>query len=251
MRFVRVAFVLVFLPILLSAQSLRRENKEKENVVLGDQLLSYSEADIVPWSYDHTHEEWQKGRLWSTSALGNPCLGLLLDIEEIESLTIRKAVIGVDSFTVWTTTHTEGYYEYPELKEGFKTYVAFEWVVFNGKEHRAAMLEHLDKLDASSDANVGADVKTYTFDYVAAGGTTDFGKYDTFVEDVRTRAKKSYTTKHLSITMFPVKIDGVKSVRFVVEYPFKKNGARMSAKCFDEGYFEMSYDKFRSIIEAL
>ena len=232
--------VLIILGMFLSetmvtAQTLRRED-EGIRYRVGKVVASISKVDWTGWIYHiPTHmciefERVESCPLGSFSAFYSPV-----------AYTIRTAIMGSDTVTVMGV-QSKGPSD------------LWQVLVIDADSIRQDMLGFMDSLKSSNDSTYSPGVRTFktlvmASTYMEDGDETD---YDNVLRSAETPGN-DIIVKDFGFALFPVKIDGVSSIRFVFGTPSQQKYSKndFTPECFDYGYYEIPFEKFRAFIAEI
>lgn len=238
------ALILLFALAIISgdvlAQSIERVDKGLQ-YEFSERKRGIHAGDFVVWNYDDVAEKWKKG-----GALKD-CRGSSTAIHRLKSLDFYQGTIDDERVLI------------VHVVEGTGTYDKGSLLAIELDDTKDDILRHLDKLVENDDATFSPGTELFKFDVKAHNNLlpkTDSASLNTLWEEAEDGYDYYDTRGFFGLAVFPVRVKGEMFVRFHVHCDFAPlriggSGLDHDKDCFDQGYFEMSYQSFRAFVESL
>lgn len=236
------------------SQTLRRVDSAEVPVWYSEPIDSLPRYSIVSWRFRSDEGKWisDTGRTASVAF----CIGSggAEPIGTFFRFTVRHTIARGDTATLLEWVEPDGHYKYPAIKEGWIRYNSRRVLVIPAARGRDTLLAHISLLDTAT-ADWSPGVRTYSFKTIGYETVTDILERSdsaVFGEAIKTTrpGNRSYSARHFALAVFPVRIDGVSTVRFI-PYSSYRASIGSSPECFDKGYFEMPLQDFKDFLSSL
>jgi hypothetical protein len=196
--------------------------------------------------YSDYDKKWSEG-----DGAISPCYEFGTEIySNFGVIQLSKISDGKDTLPVLSVEYTDGYYKYPEIKAGWRTITAWDSFVLSSKEDVARLRSHIHQLDTAKQQEFSPGVLTVIFPY-RASVTIDGEVDEDAVNNWMNNSERDYSKCQFGLSIFPVVVDGVKTVRFLMFHTTGYAGPKVDPKCFDESYFEIPATTFDSLLAKM
>lgn len=251
MRQSGLIFIFLLFHILLFGQSVQRNQSNLP--ILSEEKAAIENA--VGWIL-------QDNGLW-TSATGkilllnsesnrNPDPIEKLGKDNFDKITIKEVLIGDDQFVVLTIYYTGGYFEFPDLRQGFKKTKNAEYFVFNAKK-----LDEILPVNIKYNEPYAVNLEVFAYDNLV-----DFDKKEldtkisyNILRTIELESKSQFTAV---LAVMPVITNGKKFFRFRLVKLLNKKSiyqkyllTENKDKLFTNSYYEVPYKNFVDFIGSI
>lgn len=242
--------LLAFSGITSNAQQLERKNEGKKYSVTST-IFSLDEDEVESWEYSESKREWS-----SKSGFGSVGYCNLSNTILFSSISVRHTrVDGIeDSISVLEIAQLTGSYKYASIKKGWRSYTVHHHVAINGDEQASEALKHIQETVDAEDSTYSSGARLFKFETLASGreviSKPDDTDFDNMLREIDDNKSSVLGRTKIGIAIFPVKIDGISRVRFIL-YLAQFSPMDFDKKCFDEGYMETSVEEFSNLLAAI